>query len=192
MNIISTISEIGILETARVVSKNRSGSLHTVGYLPTLNSDNVEKCIDDFAKTLINSEKIKIFLMIPEIALLEKLSEAKWNGSVILALPFDMDDESKERIKANIPVGVHTSFINEGTYPLAFRPDNGVLVCTGIAPNEFRQYLPPACCRMMALYKVFQGERILLSCFPKTTRVPEIGWAYTDIDYFNRIIEEVS
>jgi hypothetical protein len=190
MNILSTIAEIGILETLRVVSQNRGGDEQMASYLPPVNNRYVEDRIQELAESLINTGKVSLFLMLPEIALLEKLAESKWNGVAILALPLDMDTESKERIYANIPEGIHTVFINEGTYPSAFRPDNGVIVCTGIVPNEFRQYLLPSCCRMMSLYKVFQGERILLSCFPRNRRVPEIGWSYTERDFFNRIIEE--
>jgi hypothetical protein len=191
MNILSTVSEIGILETLHVVSQYEGGSAQVALYLPPMDFQYIENRTQELANTLITTGKPVLFLMLPEIALLEKLAEAKWGGDAILALPFDMDEESKERIYANIPEGISTTFIEEGAYPSAFRPDNGAVVCTGIAPNEFRQYLPYACCRMMSLYKVFQGERILLSCFPRNTRVPEIGWSYTEKDYFNRIIEEV-
>jgi hypothetical protein len=187
MNILSTVTEIGILETLRVVSKSKNGNSLVSAYLPAIDSIYVENRIRELADMLIKIDKVLLLLMLPEIALLEKLAEAKWNGQAILVLPFDLDPESKARVFANVPVGILTTFIEEGTYPSAFRPDNGAIICTGIAPNEFRQYLPPACCRMMSLYKVFQGDRILLSCFPNNTRVPEIGWSYTEKDYFNRI-----
>lgn len=191
MNILSTVSEIGILETLRVISKKNSISSQLASYLPTTDSLYIENHTQVLADKVIATGKVFLFLMLPEIALLEKLSESNWGGQAIIAIPFDIDDESKERIFANIPLGVRTTFIEEGTYPSAFRPDNGAIICTGIATNEFRQYLPPSCCRMMSLYKVFQGDRILLSCFPRNTRVPEVGWSYTEKDYFNQIIEEV-
>ena len=192
MNILSTIAEIGILETLRVVSKSRGDGNELAVYLPKINSQYVENRTQELADALIQTGKDSLFMMLPEIALLEKLADANWSGQVVLALPFDMDTESKERIFANIPAGVNTTFIDEGTFPIAFRPDNGALICTGIALNAFRQYLPTACCRMMSMYKAFQGARILLSCVPHNTRVPEIGWSYTETSYFNQIIKEAA
>jgi len=107
----------------------------------------------------------------------------------MLALPFDIGEEGEERIRANIPDGIYTVFINEGSYPAAFRPDNGAIVCTGLALGGYRQYILPSCCRMMSLYKAFRGERLLLSCLPRKAGAPEIGWTYSETDFFTRIVE---
>jgi hypothetical protein len=189
MDIISTISEIGILETLREVSGNPANCRQVVQYLPPVDTDYVESRISSLAASLINTGKSTLFMMLPELALLECLAEVKWKGMVILALPFDMEEVCKERIRGNIPDGINTVFQNEGTYPSNFISENGVIVCTGIAPNSYRQYLLPSCCRMMSMYKVFRGGRLLLSCFPPQTPVPEIGWTYTEADFFTRITE---
>lgn len=191
MNILSTITEIGILETLRVVSQNGDCAEKVAAFLPPVDSQYVESRIEFLSNAIVSTSKNSLFMMLPEIALLERLAQVNWGGTAILAIPYDMNAESRERIYANIPEGIHTAFVNEGAYPDSFRPDNGVITCTGIVPNDYRQYIIPSSCRMMSLYKVFQGERILLSCFPQRTKVPEIGWSYTETDFFNYIIEEV-
>ena len=186
----TTISEIGILETLKVVSIYSANNEHVELYLPIVSEEYIGTRIEQLSDVIINTGKTAVFMMLPELALMECLAIQKWGGKAILALPFDMDVESKDRIHSNIPEGINTVFVEEGAYPTEFRPNNGIIVCTGIVPSSYRQYLLPSCCRMMSQYKVFEGERMLLSCFPPKTRTPEVGWSYTDHDFFNQIIEE--
>ena len=161
-------------------------------YIPYDDYEFVENRISFFSGIIIDSKKSILFMMLPETALLEHLAKSGWEGRAIVAIPNDLDDESKERIYANVPNGISTEFISEGTCPASFRPDNGVIICTGIVLDAYRQYILPSSCRMMSLYKMFQGERILLSCFPQGVKIPEIGWTYAGPDFFTQIIEEAS
>jgi hypothetical protein len=190
MDVFSTITEVGILETNLVISRNPKCTAEISAYIPIVSNQYVEMRIQELTDAVIKTNKEQLFLMSPEIAILEALVRLRWKGKAILAIPFDLNSESQERILANIPEGICADFVYEGIYPANFRPNNGAIICTGIVPNGYRSYVLPASCRMMSLYKTFQGQRILLSCFPSSVKVPEIGWAYTDSDFFNCIIQE--
>ena len=188
MNIIGTIMEIGILETCKVISQHPDAFDIISTQLPMVDFDYINLHIEKFTDLLISKEKKMVFMMLPEIALIEKLAASDWDGVVFIPLPLDLDEESVERIYSNMPKNININFVPEGKYPTNFRPDNAILICTGIAPDYYRQYIPLVCCRMMLFYKSFQGDKILLSCFPKETKTPEIGWSYTEQDFFNFII----
>ena len=188
MTIPSTISEIGILETLRVISQNPCCMDEVAAYMPPAKSEFVEAQICFLADAVASSGKSALFMMSPETALMEQLAAAHWSGRLIIAIPFDIGAESEERIRANIPAGIHAEFVGEGAYPAAFRPDNGLIVCTGIVPAGHRQYATPSSCRMMSLYRAFRGDRLLLSCFPRGARIPQIGWTYTEADFFTHIL----
>jgi hypothetical protein len=190
MNITATLSEIGILATVRVIAKKSGFTPTIVAQLPKADTAYCELRIREFTDFIIKSEKRALFFMSPEIVILEELALSKWDGTAIIAIPFDLDEESQIRIFANMPDGIRTTFINEGAYPSTFRPDNGAIICPGIIPNGYRQYITHVCCRMMSLYRIFQGDRILFSCFPQATVVPELGWSYAEYDFFNRIMGE--
>jgi len=190
MNILSIIFEIGILETLRVISKNPDCVACFSSYIPSVNNEFIEKRICFIVNYIIATKKKILFMMSPETAILEQLAKCDWDGIVIIALSSDLDHESKERIYANVPDGIRTEFISEGTCPETFRPDNGFIICTGIVTRGYRQYIMPSSCRMMSLYKAFQGEKLLFSCFPQGITIPEIGWTFTEPDFFTNIIEE--
>ena len=190
MNILSTINEIGILETLSVVSKSPECEADFASYIPLVNNEFIERRICFLTDSIIATGKKILFIMSPEIAILEQLARCGWKGKVIIAISSDLDEESKERIHANIPYGISTEFVDEGTCPETFRPDNGVIVCTGLVIGEYRQYIMPSSCRMLSLYKVFQGQKLLFSCFPQGITIPEIGWTFTEPDFFTNIIEE--
>ncbi|MCL2082854.1 MAG: hypothetical protein FWH04_06440 [Oscillospiraceae bacterium] len=185
MNITEAILEIGLLETCRVIARH-PGSFDSVSLqFPEVNSRETEERIQSFAGWIVQEKKELLFLMLPELALMETLAFSDWKGSVIIALPSDLDTKSRERIFANMPDNIRTEFVQEGTYPSDFRPDNGIVLCMGILPEGYRPYLLPECCRMMSLYKAFKGRRIFLSCFGSGTKAPELGWVYAEDDFFN-------
>ncbi|MDR2198472.1 MAG: hypothetical protein LBR53_03260 [Deltaproteobacteria bacterium] len=190
MNIMSTVEEIGILETLKVVAANNAGQKMLATHLPIVSKDYVEILTLNLAEALFNTGKRKLLLILPEIALLECLAEMNWRGKAIILLPFDMEVESKERIKSNIPAGIETEIIDEGAYPSKFRPDNGAIVCTGMIQNDFFYYTLPASSRMMGQYRQFNGEKLFLSCCPKYSKIPETGWTYCDRECFSLIMED--
>jgi hypothetical protein len=188
MNLIKSIAEIGVLEVERVVAKFPDNATETSAYLPYVNMAFIENRIRVLANSVLHLGKNTIFLMTPEIALIEELAVLGWNGTTIIPLPFDFDNESVSRIRANIPLGINVHFISEGTFPSDFRPSNGAIICTGLAPPWYRYYIPTSSYRMMTLYKAFHGDRILLSCSPDESEVPELGWTYTEDDFFTNIM----
>ncbi|MDR1703919.1 MAG: hypothetical protein LBS19_04435 [Clostridiales bacterium] len=189
MNIAPVLSEIGVLSVCLAVSRYPGAYYAVSSYLPAIMPDEVLARIKAFTDNIVKENKSVIFFISPEIALLESLARANWEGEAVIAVPMDLDEESRARVYANIPDGIRTRFVHEGSYPASFRPDNGVIICPGIVPNGGRHYIIPACCRMMSLYRVFQGERILLSCFLAPCPVPQNGWTYAEFDFFNRIME---
>lgn len=188
MNIMTTIAEIGIMETCRVAAKYPKEAAILRSHLPAAETSYIEKRISQITQTIICLEKDKLFLLTPEIALLESLANMGWMGTALLAIPYNMDHESKERLANNIPPAISTQLVAESAYPASFRPDNGVIVCAGMAPEGYRPYILPSSCRMMGMYRMFHGHRYLLACFPKEERVPEYGWSYAESDFFTGVI----
>lgn len=188
MNLMKSISEIGVLEVERVAAMFPNNKHEIDAYLPPVDKDFVESRIHALADAVVRLEKSTLFLMTPEIALIEQLARLGWKGTALVALPFDMDKESVSRIRTNVPQGIKVQFVSEGMFPTDFRPKNGAIVCAGLTPSGYRYYIPPFSYRMMMQYKAFHGERVLLSCSPDESRVPEIGWTYAEDDFFTRSI----
>lgn len=183
MNLQRTIAEIGLLEIGRIVARFTERGIVSP-FLPVMKPEEMNKQIERLATEIFALNKRYLFMMTPEIALLESLADNKWAGTVIIAIPRDADRESSDRIQANIPAGVDVSFLYEGEFPENFIPENGAILCGGFTIHGTQYKVLPSSYRMMCLYKQFEGRRVLVSAFPSEADVPELGWINADTDFF--------
>lgn len=183
MNLQRTIAEIGLMEIGRVVARFTERGIVSP-FLPVMKPEEMDRQIRRLAEEVLSLNKQYLFMMTPEIALLESLADNEWEGNVIIAIPRDADRESSDRIRANIPRGVDVSFLYEGEFPDDFIPENGAVLCGGFTLYGTQYKILPSSYRMMCLYKQFAGRRVLVSAFPSEADIPELGWINADSDFF--------
>jgi len=183
MNLQRSIAEIGLMEIGRVVSTFTERGIVSP-FLPVMKYEDMDKQIKRVAAEILNIKKRYFFMMTPEIALLESLANSAWDGTVIIAIPRDTEQESSDRIRANIPKGVDVNFLYEGEFPEDFIPENGAVLCGGFTLYETQYKILPSSYRMMCLYKQFAGRRVLISAFPAEADIPELGWINAEADFF--------
>lgn len=162
MDIIKTVREIGLFEAARNLSM-AADSLDVRNKI----EESMPMPQGDFAAWisatvdhLLKYGKHKILLLSPEIALLEEFAARKVSGiRVILAIPCDMDPESKARLRNNIPTGILVQILDEPYFPETFTPANGMIVSFGYMASD-RLMVLPECYRMTEHYGGFWGEKV--------------------------------
>lgn len=188
MNLQRTIAEIGLMEIGRVVARFTERN-EPSPFLPVMKPEEMERQIEKLALEIVGLNKKHLFMLTPEIALLESLADNNWDGLIIIAIPFDAEIESSDRIQANIPRGINVNFIREGEFPGDyFIPESSALLCGGFTVHGIQYKILPSSFRMMSLYKQFAGDRILVSAFPPEADIPELGWDNADSDFFtNRV-----
>jgi len=184
MNLQKIILEIGAMETGKIAARFTEQGI-VDPFLPAMKQEDMDIHIDQVAKEVMDLDKQYLFMMTPEIALLESLADNIWKGTVIIALPRDIEQESSCRIRTNIPNKVNVQFLNEGEFPEDFIPDNGAVLCSGFTLHGTQHKILPSCYRMMTLYKQFEGQKILVSAFPSLeAECPEFGWMNAEEDFF--------
>lgn len=183
MDLQKTIAEIGLMEIGRVVARFTERGVKSP-FLPIMMPEAMDRQIERLASEILELKKDNLFLMTPEIALIEALVDNDWKGTVMIAIPRDSDQESSDRIRANVPKGIHVSFLMEGEFPEDFIPENGAVLCAGFTLPGMQNKILPSSYRMMCLYKQFAGRRVLVSAFPEEADIPELGWINADLDFF--------
>lgn len=178
MDIIKTTREIGLFETAR----NLAGAADSLQVcrrieesMPMPGADFAPR-IEDAVDYLLRFGKRKVLLLSPEIALLEAIAARSDTGlQVILAIPCDMDPESRERLRNNIPAGISVQFLDEPYFPESFTPANGMIVSFGYLAGD-RLMVLPECYRMTDHYGSFWGRKVFIPYVHRSdsTRFP--GW----------------
>jgi hypothetical protein len=178
MNYYLTIAEIGPLETIRVLNPFQSDNkvMDDVSqYLPMKPGFSPETRALEAACELIALGKNKLLFTSFDLAIIEALGLAGWNGEVIVVMPLDMDAESVSRIKGNVPANVNVTFIDEGCYPDDFTISNGALVSVGFASGNHCLILATSY-RLMQLHQSFYGEKVLVSCFEEGVCYRAFNW----------------
>lgn len=183
MDLQKIIAEIGLMEIGRIIARFTERGVVTP-FLPIMMPDSMDRQIGCLAKEILALKKRNLFLMTPEIALLEILADNNWKDTVIIAIPRDADLESADRIQANIPKGINVQFLYEGEFPEDFIPENGAVLCAGFTIHGTEYKILPSSYRMMCLYKQFAGRRVFVSAFPSECDIPELGWINADADFF--------
>ena len=128
MDMQKTAREIGLFETAvNLVAVCDSSDVQTkVGASMPLPDANITKNIKFIAEWLVSFGKKKYLFMTPEIALVEAMAKlVDHDTEIIFIIPCDMDLETKERLKNNLPNQLKVSVLEEPYFPGNFFPGNG-------------------------------------------------------------------
>ena len=116
MNIREIVKEVGYFETSLnlLPALGSADAAERIAADMPLPSADIGERIEAYAKGIAEKGKKKIFLLTPEIALIEKLAEYPENiESVLIVLPSDMDPEMCERIGKNLLKTVDIQLIRE-------------------------------------------------------------------------------
>ena len=116
MNIREIVKEVGYFETSLnlLPALGSADAAERIAADMPLPSADIGERIEAYAKGIAKKGKKKIFLLTPEIALIEKLAEYPENiESVLIVLPSDMDPEMCERIGKNLLKTVDIQLIRE-------------------------------------------------------------------------------
>ena len=191
MQLGSALSEIGVLETARVLENyiDDEEIINTaVRFMPIPYKGFADNKISEAASYLMNTGKSKLLFLTPELALFERLHDIGWDGYIIVVLAADIEEETRTRIKSNKLNCMRIEFINEGTFPRKFAPSNGAIVTVGFE-SYGRSLITRTNYRMLSLYHSFLGQKVLISCFPEGLQVRPINWMLANtVDFFSHVV----
>ncbi len=178
IDIQKTAKEIGHFETASNLYKVKDSIdvIQKVGASMPLPDRDIDKKASEVAEWLIGFEKRKYMFLTPEIALIEKISKenADW-VEIIVTMPCDMDHESRERLKNNLPKGIKVTLLEEPFFPNAFFPENGMVVICGYMGGERPMVLTDTY-RMVEHYSGFLGKKVFVPYMELETAKRYDGW----------------
>lgn len=178
IDIQKTAKEIGHFETAinlyRV--KDSADVIQKVGTSMPLPDGDIDKKAAEVARWLLEFGKSKYMFLTPEIALIEKMRrESAGNVEIIVTMPCDMDYESRERLKNNLPKGIKVTLLEEPFFPQSFFPGNGMVVICGYMGGE-RPMILPDTYRMVEHYSGFLGKKVFVPYMELETAKRYDGW----------------
>lgn len=161
MDMQRTAREIGLFETAinLDVVCDSSDVQAKVGDSMPLPDVNITQNIKSIAEWLVSFRKRKYLFMVPEIALAEAMAKfVDYDVEIIFSVPCDMDVESKERLKNNLPNQIKVSILEEPFFPSNFLPGNGMIVVSGYMAADRAMVLADTY-RLIEHYNGFLGKR---------------------------------
>lgn len=163
MDIQKTAREIGLFETGINLSKvcNSADVLQKVGASMPLPDENITDQLSEIAAWLIGFNKSKYMFLTPEIALIEEMSKLSNKSEIIIAIPCDLEEESKERLRNNLPRGITVTALEEPYFPQSFFPGNGLIVVCGYSADGRPMVLPDTY-RMVEHYSGFLGKKVFI------------------------------
>lgn len=164
MDIQKTVREIGLFETAINVAKvsNSADVVQKVGMTMPLPNKDIGVRVKQVAKWLCDFNKNKYMFLTPEIALFEEMSKLdNTHMEIIIAIPCDLEQEAKERLKNNLPHGITVTVLEEPYFPQSFFPRNGILVICGYLGRN-RALVLPDTYRMVEHYSGFLGKKVFV------------------------------
>lgn len=164
MDTLKTAREIGFAETAINIAKvcNSVDIVQKVGASMPLPSENIASNIKTIAEWLLDFNKNKYMFLVPEIAIIEEMGKLSDKPiEVIIAIPCDMDEDAKERLKNNLPHTINVSILEEPYFPQSFYPGNGLIVVSGYLGGERAMVLPDTY-RMFEHYNGFLGRKVFV------------------------------
>ena len=178
MDIQRTAREIGLFETAVNLAEVSSSAdvIQKVGAFMPLPDADIDSRVVRAAKWLCGYGKKKYLFLTPEIALIDAMSGiADKNTEIIIAVPCDLDSDAKERLRSNLPHGIHVTILEEPYFPQSFFPGNGMMVICGYLGND-RAMVMPDTYRMVEHYGGFPGKKVFLPYREMDTAARFGGW----------------
>lgn len=178
MDIQKTAREIGLFETAVNLAKvSRSADvIQKAGASMPLPNEDIGIRVKQAAKWLYDFGKSKYMFLTPEIALIEEMSKlSSSHTEIIIAIPCDLEQEVKERIKNNLPHSVAVTVLEEPYFPQSFFPGNGMLVICGYLGGNRAMVLQDTY-RMVEHYSGFLGKKVFVPYKELNAATRYDGW----------------
>lgn len=177
MDMQKTAREIGLFETGINLSKvcNSADVIQKVGASMPLPDEDIADRIPQIAKWLHGFGKRKYMFLIPEIALIEEMARLSSQAEVIIAIPCDIEEEAKVRLKNNFPRGIKATILEEPFFPQSFFPGNGLMVVCGYSAGGRPMVLPDTY-RMVEHYSGFLGKKVFIPYKELETAARYDGW----------------
>lgn len=164
MNALNTVREIGINQTCINIAKVKGSTeiVEKVGAYMPLPSKNCESNVNKMTGWLSKLGKSKWMFLTPEIAFFDPILKEDINADILIVVPSDMDEESKERLSENLPGNLNVKLLKEPDFPQEFYPSNGVIVVCGYKAQGRLMVLPETY-RMIEHYSSFLGKKVFLA-----------------------------
>lgn len=177
MDMQKTAREIGLFETGINLSKvcNSTNVIQKVGASMPLPDEDIVDRIPQIAAWLHSFGKSKYMFLTPEIALIEEMSKISNQEEVIIAIPCDLEEEAKERLRNNLPRNIEVTILEEPYFPQSFFPGNGLMVVCGYAAGGRPMVLPDTY-RMVEHYSGFLGKKVFIPYKDLETAARYDGW----------------
>lgn len=192
MNIIEDIRKVGMFEVAHNMIKAAGDSsrsrLEDFMPMPGTDFDLRIKAAVDY---LLSFGKSKIFLLSPEIAILDELAKRNISGlRIFVAIPSDMPTEMRERLYHNVPKDLTIQFVENLYCPGGFIPENGIIVSFGYSANGYL-IVRPDCYHMNKVYSSFPGARVFVPYVELDEYLQCEGWVRIQPDTFTEVWRSV-
>jgi hypothetical protein len=181
MDMQKTAREIGLFETGINLSKvcNSTDVIQKVGASMPLPDEDIANRIPQIVTWLQSFGKSKYMFLTPEIALIEEMSKHSKQEEIIIAIPCDLEEETKARLRNNLPRSVEITILEEPYFPQSFFPGNGLLVVCGYAADGRSMVLPDTY-RMLEHYNGFLGKKVFIPYKELEIAARYDGWLEVD------------
>ena len=156
--------EIGLFEMGINLSKvcGSADVLQKVGGSLPFPNDNIAIRISQIATWLYSFGKSKFMFFTPEIALIEEMAKMRvGQAEVIIVIPCDLEPETKERLRNNLPHGIKVTILEEPYFPQMFFPGNAMMVICGYSAAGRPMVLSDTY-RMIEHYSSFLGKKVFV------------------------------
>ena len=140
-----------------------------------LPDEEIANRVPQIATWLHNFGKSKYMFLTPEIALIEEMSKYSNQEEIIIAIPCDLEEEAKERLRNNLPRDIEVTTLEEPYFPQSFFPGNGLMVVCGYAADGRAMVLPDTY-RMVEHYSGFLGKKVFIPYKELETAARYDGW----------------
>ena len=172
-----TAREIGLFETGINLSLvcNSADVIQKVGASMPLPDEDIANRVPLIAEWLHSFGKRKYMFLTPEISLIEEMSKRSKRDEVIIAIPCDLEEEAKERLRNNLPRGIEVAILEEPYFPQSFFPGNGLIVACGYDADSRAMVLPDTY-RMIEHYSGFLGKKVFIPYKELPTAARYDGW----------------
>lgn len=164
MDMLDTVRVIGFFEAGtNLVDVNESSEVNMkVGAKMPLPDKNIKQNIEKYAEWILGFDKNEVMYLTPEIALIEAIERKKHKViNHIIALPCDLDSDTKERINNNLPKDANVTVLEEPFFPQNFFPGNGLIVISGYSGGG-RSMVMHDTYRMIEHYGGFLGKKVFV------------------------------
>lgn len=164
MDMLDIARVIGFFEVGSnlVDVSNSSEVIMKAGATMPLPDESIKVGIEHIADWLLAFDKNQIMYLSPEIALIEAIERKKHNDiNHIIALPCDLDSDTKERINNNLPKSANVTVLDEPFFPQNFFPGNSLIVICGYSGGD-RAMVMNDTYRMVEHYGGFLGKKVFV------------------------------